>query len=157
MRYRAHPTCHPSARKSGHLRPTTFHWGSKELAKRRQRVRQPLLPMLCWMRFGRSGLFTSIRRLPQKSFGKQSRGQWPESKAHSFPGPDASADSTPTIQWSVRLGKWPLCATFGLMHRSKQLKLFDRFVGASEQEMRHCELAELARVTGVNSPKAICA
>jgi hypothetical protein len=43
------------------------------------------------------------------------------------------------------------------MHRNKQLKLFDRFVAASEQEMRHCELAELARVMGVNSPKAICA
>jgi hypothetical protein len=43
------------------------------------------------------------------------------------------------------------------MHRSKQLKLFDRFVGASKQEMRRCELAELARVTGKNFPKAICA
>jgi hypothetical protein len=51
--------------------------------------------MLCWMRFGHSGLFTSIRRLPQKSFGKQSRGQWPDSKARGFPNPDASADSTP--------------------------------------------------------------
>jgi hypothetical protein len=45
-------------------------------------------------------------------------------------------------------------ASFGLMHRSKQLKLFDRFVGASEQEMRHCELAELARVTGVKLPES---
>ena len=35
-------------------------------------------------------------------------------------------------------------AKFGLMHRNKQLKLFDRFVGASEQEMRQCELAEFA-------------
>jgi hypothetical protein len=25
------------------------------------------------------------------------------------------------------------------MHRSKQLKFFDRFVGAGEQEMRHSE------------------
>jgi hypothetical protein len=57
----------------------------------------------------------------------------------------------------TKIAGGPLRATFGLMHRSKQLKLFDRFVGASEQEMRHCELAELARVTGVNSPKEICA
>jgi hypothetical protein len=27
-------------------------------------------------------------------------------------------------------------ASFGLMHRSKQLKLFDHFVGAGEQKMR---------------------
>jgi len=37
-------------------------------------------------------------------------------------------------------------ASFGLMHRSKQLKLFDHFVGAGEQKMRDCDLAELARV-----------
>jgi hypothetical protein len=30
----------------------------------------------------------------------------------------------------------PVCANFGLMHRSKQLKLFDHFVGAGEQKMR---------------------
>jgi len=43
------------------------------------------------------------------------------------------------------------------MHRSKQLKLFDHFVGAVEQKMRDCDLAEFARVKIVNFPKAICA
>jgi hypothetical protein len=43
------------------------------------------------------------------------------------------------------------------MHRSKQLKLFDHFVGAGEQKMRDCDLAEFARVKIVNFPKAICA
>jgi hypothetical protein len=43
------------------------------------------------------------------------------------------------------------------MHRSKQLKLFDHFVGAGEQKMRDCDLAELARVKRVDFPKAICA
>jgi hypothetical protein len=33
---------------------------------------------------------------------------------------------------------------FGPMHRSKQLKLFDHLVGAGEQKMRDCDLAELA-------------
>jgi hypothetical protein len=46
---------------------------------------------------------------------------------------------------------------FGLMHRSKHLKLFDHFRGAGEQKMRDCDLAELARVKRVNFPKAICA
>src|SRR6202022_3348056 len=32
-------------------------------------------------------------------------------------------------------------ARFGPMHRSKQLKLFDHFVGAGEQNMRDCDLA----------------
>jgi hypothetical protein len=36
--------------------------------------------------------------------------------------------------------------SFGLMHRSKQLKLFDHSFGAGEQKMRDCDLAELARV-----------
>jgi hypothetical protein len=40
---------------------------------------------------------------------------------------------------------------FGLMHRSKQLKLVDRFVG----EKKDRELAELAGVTVVNFPKTI--
>jgi hypothetical protein len=48
-------------------------------------------------------------------------------------------------------------ARFGLMHRSKHLNLFDHFVGAGEQKMRSCDLAELARVKRVNFPKAICA
>ncbi len=43
------------------------------------------------------------------------------------------------------------------MHRSKQPKLFDHLVGAGEQKMRDCDLAELARVKRVNFPKAICA
>jgi hypothetical protein len=43
------------------------------------------------------------------------------------------------------------------MHRSKQLKLVDHFVGAGEQKMRDYDLAELAGVTGVNFPKTICA
>jgi integrase/recombinase XerD len=34
---------------------------------------------------------------------------------------------------------------FGLMHRSKQLRLFDHIVGAGEQKMRDCDLAELTR------------
>jgi hypothetical protein len=34
---------------------------------------------------------------------------------------------------------------------------FDHFVGAGEQKMRDCDLAELARVNRVNFPKAICA
>ena len=41
------------------------------------------------------------------------------------------------------------------MHRSKQLKLFGHFVGAGEQKMRDYDLAELARVRGVNFPKTI--
>jgi hypothetical protein len=45
----------------------------------------------------------------------------------------------------------------GLMHRNKQLKLFDHFVGVGEQKMRDCDLAELARVKRVNFPKAFCA
>jgi hypothetical protein len=48
-------------------------------------------------------------------------------------------------------------ARSGLMHRSKQLKLFDHVVGAGEQKMRACDLAELARVKRVNFPKAFCA
>ena len=36
--------------------------------------------------------------------------------------------------------------SFGLMHRSKQLKLFDHFVGAGEQKMRIVISLELARV-----------
>jgi hypothetical protein len=44
-----------------------------------------------------------------------------------------------------------------LMHRNKQLKLFDHVVGAGEQKMRACDLAELARVKRVNFPKAFCA
>ena len=43
------------------------------------------------------------------------------------------------------------------MHRNKQLKLFDHVVGAGEQKMRACDLAELARVKRVNFPKAMCA
>jgi hypothetical protein len=43
------------------------------------------------------------------------------------------------------------------MHRNKQLKLFDHVVGAGEQKMRACDLAELARVKRVNFPKAFCA
>jgi hypothetical protein len=39
----------------------------------------------------------------------------------------------------------------------QQLRLFDHFVGAGEQKMRDCDLAELARVKRVNFPKAICA
>lgn len=39
------------------------------------------------------------------------------------------------------------------MHRSKQLKLFDHFVGAGDQKMRDYDLAELAGVTGVISRK----
>jgi hypothetical protein len=39
-----------------------------------------------------------------------------------------------------------ICASFGLMHRSKQRKLFDHFVGAGEQKMRDRDLAELAGV-----------
>jgi hypothetical protein len=49
------------------------------------------------------------------------------------------------------------CARFGLMHRSKQLRLFDHFRDAGEQKMRDCDLAELTRVKRVNFPKAICA
>src|SRR6266487_2668334 len=41
-------------------------------------------------------------------------------------------------------------ARFGFMHRYKQLKLFDQFVGAGEPKMRACDLAELARVKRVN-------
>src|SRR5467141_1391432 len=54
----------------------------------------------------------------------------------------------------------PAClkgARFGPLHGSKQLKLFDHFVGAGEQKMRDCDLAEFARVKIVNFPKAICA
>jgi hypothetical protein len=62
------------------------------------------------------------------------------------------------FRWHYGLGQniaqGPERARFGLMHRSKQLKLFDRSVGAGEQEMRHCELAELARVTGVKLPES---
>jgi hypothetical protein len=43
------------------------------------------------------------------------------------------------------------------MHRNKQLKSFDHFVGAGEQKMRARDLAELARVKIVNFPNAICA
>jgi hypothetical protein len=43
------------------------------------------------------------------------------------------------------------------MHRSKQLKSFDHFVGVGEQKMRDCGLAELACVKRVNFLKAICA
>jgi len=39
----------------------------------------------------------------------------------------------------------PKSASKRLMHRSKQLKLFD-FVGAGEQKMPDCDLAEMARV-----------
>ena len=46
---------------------------------------------------------------------------------------------------------------FKLMHRNKQLKLFDHIVGAGEQKMGACDLAELARVKRVNFPKAFCA
>jgi hypothetical protein len=46
------------------------------------------------------------------------------------------------------------CQIRRLMHRSKQLKLFDHF---GEQKMRDCDLAELARVKRVDFPKAICA
>lgn len=41
------------------------------------------------------------------------------------------------------------------MHRNKQLKLFDHVVGAGDQKMRACDLAELARVKRVNFPKSI--
>jgi hypothetical protein len=51
----------------------------------------------------------------------------------------------------------PFRARFGLRHRSKQLKLFDHFVGAGEQKIRDCDLAGLARVKRVNFSKAICA
>jgi hypothetical protein len=47
-------------------------------------------------------------------------------------------------------------ARSGLMHRSKQLKLFDHVVGAGEQKIRAC-LAELARVKRANFLKALCA
>jgi len=40
------------------------------------------------------------------------------------------------------------------MHSNKQLELFDHFVGAGEERMRDCNLAELARVKRVNFPKA---
>jgi hypothetical protein len=43
------------------------------------------------------------------------------------------------------------------MHSNKQLELFDHFVGAGEERMRDCNLAELARVKRVNFPKAFCA
>jgi len=46
-------------------------------------------------------------------------------------------------------------ARFGLMHRGKQLKLFDHVVGAGEQKMRACDLAELARVKRVKLPESI--
>ena len=36
------------------------------------------------------------------------------------------------------------------MRRSKQPKLFDHYVGAGEQKMRDCDLAELARAKRVN-------
>jgi hypothetical protein len=50
-----------------------------------------------------------------------------------------------------------LRARFRLMHRSKQLELFDHFLAAGRQKMRDCDLAELTRVKRVNFPKAICA
>jgi len=51
----------------------------------------------------------------------------------------------------------PFRARFRLVHRSKQLRLFDHFVRAGEQKMRDCDLAELTRVERVNFPKAVCA
>jgi hypothetical protein len=45
----------------------------------------------------------------------------------------------------------------GLVHRRKQLELFDHFLAAGRQKMRDCDLAELTRVKIVNFPKAICA
>jgi hypothetical protein len=41
------------------------------------------------------------------------------------------------------------------MHRSKQLKLFDRFVGAGEQEMRHFVMAAGARAPSSRSFGAV--
>jgi hypothetical protein len=42
-----------------------------------------------------------------------------------------------------RLGAPQLAGAWSPMHRSKQLKLFDHFVGAGRQKMRDCDLAEL--------------
>jgi hypothetical protein len=51
----------------------------------------------------------------------------------------------------------PLRARFGLIHRGKQLELFDHFVGAGEQKCMIVISLKLARVKRVGLPKAICA
>jgi hypothetical protein len=69
--------------------------------------------------------------------------------------PGIASSAPASIDLLSHGSKTTLCATTRLMHRSKQLELFDHFVGAGEQKMRSCDLAELVRVKRVNFPKAV--